>query len=352
MIEFATLLLTLIPQAPPAPDEGLDIVIATGSLVGEELAASAFGLGSGGLVDGQRAAASVQRGVTSFTTDGGLLLRVSAAGLRVDFPTGSGLFVDARGRVHTKSGAATLPHLHGLDLVLADGARIGIKTASSDGRRPLRSIGVEQHGEHHMLWQSRRSVRNAALRRTRELPRSAVRYYVVGDGEVLYSAERRGPLVDCVRVLCPAEREAEFPPRRLVVIGEGLINSLRELPRRMPEKSIEYPDGPIVARRLASMADRLFPAGVLSQVAGASDRSVIELFGGMKFEAHEYPDRRIVLQLFAPRMSRPLVEWLCDHNAQLHLVRQDGEKEGRGRYFQRGVPVEVVPARAPRPAPR
>lgn len=283
--------------------------------------------------------------MTSHRTIGGALVRVAPEGVKVDFPSGVELLVDRRCRVHVRGAGATLPALHGIDLVLADGTRVVSKPSGSAGREPLRTVGVEDANTKRMLWQSRRRVRTAAHRRDPSLPSSGLTYHVLGDGDVLYRCTERGPLVLCERIFCPAERRREFPERRYVVVGDALSESLTELPRRLPKKSTEYPDGPKAGQLLAKLAPRLFVRGAQRPPEGAVVGTVVPMFGDMRLELEERPKSVVMLKLTAPSAALPVAEWICGQSAMLQLVRQDANEPGRPRYFQRGVRVEYSPRR-------
>lgn len=306
----------------------------------------AFDLGTGGCVAAGEPAAEVvaprQKDVGAWHSPGGVLVRVGRAGVKIDFPSGQELMVDNRCRVHLRDGSATRTALYGVDLVLFDGSRLVIKPTSSDGRRPLRSVHVDNGVRGQVLWQSGRQTRNASSRRDGRPNTTGLVLHVLGDGRMLYSTKRRGPIVHCERVLCPVSQLADFPRERFVVLGRGLAESLQELPDRMPRSSEEYPAGPETAAFLGQNAMRMFALGVRRVPAGAVGEPVISLGRGFILSVVEGPDESLVIRMQAPRAKHPVVEWVIGRgrSTMLHLVRQDCDGDRTPRYFQRGVVLD------------
>ncbi len=296
---------------------------------------SGLELGSGGLGKPVLAKAKLQNGQT--LTPGGVLVRAQAAGVKLDFPSRQDLLIDRSGRVHLRTGQATRSASLGVQLFLADGARIAV-VPSPGGTKPMRLVQVMDAKGSKVLWRNTRKARNAAARR-RFLGES---YLVLGDGDVLYRFVQVGPILVLERALCPSKKTKRYPARQVVVMGNVLGASLEMLPKRVPKHSFDFPLAHRNALQLAAQAKYLFPFGVQRRPKGALGVQVIGLARGYSLQLEVRGKGPVVIGLFHSAQQVPLAEWTVTTTTRLHLVKPDGGRDGRPRYFMRGIDLKPM----------
>lgn len=348
----AVISLSLGPQEPldELPTRAEAIVVGGALDAHGALRVDRLGLGGGGVDTRRTPAMASERGV--WRSPGGVLVRARREGVKLDFPSGAELLVSPSARVHLRDGAHTLPCLGGLELWLADGARIRAWRAPT-GRGPLQRVDVADTATAkpaRTIFKAGHRVREASWRR--QSGRTVL--LVVGRGDVLYSALPLGPLIVLERVLCPRAKHLEYPRRRLVVVGDVLQASLERLPAHVPRRMIQMPQAREAALTLAALAPRLFREGILPRPAGAVGALVFPLGGDFRLVVQDDPQGPVTLGLMRGTSDVPAVEWVLGARTTLHLVRPHGGRHGGPRYFLKGIDLEdlVRPLLPLRLAPR
>ncbi|MEM7199553.1 MAG: hypothetical protein AAF628_04765 [Planctomycetota bacterium] len=324
-----------VPVAPaPASAPALsEASIVTGVLRSGVMSLEALGLGAGGFGRRDARPATEYRTPGEAWTPGGARVRAQREGVKIDFPSGVELLLSPDGLVHLRDGAHTTRRHSVLELWLADGSRVRAVTAA--GPRPLQTVELQVEERFGVrLWDRTRSVHT----RARMAPRRAELLVALGRGDVLYGFACAGPMVALERELCPVARVADLPPRRLVVLGDLLVESLQRLPGHVPPASVQMPQAPEAAQTLAALATRLFPAGrVVERPAGAVGDLVVPLIAGFRLQVEERVGGVFWLGLHRGDSGLPAVEWRAGPSPTLHLVRPFGGRQGVPRHFLRGL---------------
>lgn len=312
----------LAPQ-PPSP-----AAIVSGALIDGRLPLAALGLGEGGIgapvVDPRSASFG------EYVTPGGVLVRVKAAGVKLDFPSHAEVLIAPDGSVHLRSGEHTLPSLGTLEVWLADGTRLRVQPGSGQGSPP-RGVQVVAGDDAIELWRGTLPMQ----RRCRPGSNAVLRLLALGSGDVWYRADVLGPLIALERVLAQGDAGG-LPERRVVISGDVLAASLRMLPAHVPTTAVQQPHAPKVAAALAIAASDLFAPGSIERPPGAVGALVFELPGGMRLAVVDHGENDLRLALHAGS-DVPVVEWLIGFRTSLHLLRPNGGKGGGPRYFLSGI---------------
>ncbi|MBK8976239.1 MAG: hypothetical protein IPM29_09945 [Planctomycetes bacterium] len=315
--------------APGDPPPALSV--ATGVVDGGRIRLAALGLGDGGMqpVPGAAAAAAAD----GHRTPGGALLRVrQAVGLRIDLPSGAGVVVDDRGRLHLRDGSVTLPVRSGVRLWLTDGSCVELIPDPVAGQPPQRVAVFDAVDRPAVvLWRTRRGARLGPrdLRLARDL-------VVLGDGSAVFRAVTLGPVLVLDRELCPRALEAETPRCAVVVLGDLLAASLLRLPAHA---KLEAASDPMLVQRataLAQVATRILPHDrcfARPTIDGAEP--LVAVGAGFRLRLTDVAGRAPMLDLLAPDRDTPVLQWSVGHETILHLVDQTAD--GRARYAMQGL---------------
>ena len=325
MVGLSLVLFLCLQQAPGAAE----IAVVGGVLDdGRGLPVEALQLGDGG-TDGPavRAPGSLDG---CYSTEGGILVRAQAEGVKLDFPSGAELLLTPTGRVHLRSGESTPADASGVQLRLGDGSVV--TTRPGRGGRPLRFVHVREGRRQTFLWLRDRRAAEASYRRFR----GSV-WFVLGDGRVLYRAAQLGPIVALERVLCPRERAGDYPERQVVVAGDILAASLRHLPKLVPHRTADFPEAQQICRTLASISGRVFARGVSRRTSAAIGPVLVPLADGFSLSLEVRGTGPVVIGLKHGSEPVPLVEWTVTQTTRLHLVQPGAGRHGRPRYYMKGI---------------
>ena len=115
------LALLLLPQIVP---DNAEAILVDRAVVGGRIQTHRFELGRGGVRDPR---AEPVHGRGSVRTPGGVLVRAQTEGVKLDFVGGGELLYAPDGRLHVRSGEATLAWFHGVRLLLGDGSIVTIR---------------------------------------------------------------------------------------------------------------------------------------------------------------------------------------------------------------------------------
>jgi hypothetical protein len=316
------------PQSADASLRGSTAVLVAGVTEQGRLPLRALGLGDGGLGEAVRG----RGGPGELTTPGGVLVRAQIEGVKLDFPSGRELLVAPNAAIWLRGGEHTDPCLNGLELWLADGARVRIERESSP-REPLRSVEViTEHGTVELWRAQRRMVRANSMSRP-----ALEAFLVLGEGDVLYRALPLGPLLVLERVLCPVVERGEYPAQRAIVCADPLAESLRALPEHVPAHRVQFPQAIEAAANLAELAPRLFPRGMRARPPGPSGAMVFGLPYDFRLTIAAPPQGPARIGLTRGDADVPIVEWLVGPRTTLQLVRPGGGIHGGARYFLDGL---------------
>src|SRR5712671_3362327 len=208
-------------QGPPqaAIDPPAEFVLAATT----ELRVEALLLGDGGLAGATPAVLQCAAG--SCRTPGGIVVEVKTAGVKLTFPSGRELLYTPSGWLHLRGGEAAGPYLAGLELLLADGARLRIDRTGSR-REPLQEVLVTADGRSDRLWLQNRPVLETARPRSW----SGQRLLCCGHGDAVYHGIALGPLLVFERVLVAAADAAVLPAARMALLVPPIVQSLQAMP--------------------------------------------------------------------------------------------------------------------------
>lgn len=321
------------PPTAPAPEPQAPLVLVCGARDQTgALPPTAFGLGDGGLTVGS---SKPTPALGDVVTPGGIRLRARAEGVKLDFPSGAEMLITPSLRLCLRGGEQTLPTLGRLALALADGSRLELEP-DGNGGRPLRRATLVTDGLRRVFWPPQQAiVIEAGLRRQPDAPTNA--YLVLGDGRCVYRAVPLGPLLGLRAVLRPREDD-RYPEARIVLAGDVLAASLRQLPQRVPPHPVQFPQAPEAAQRLAELAGVLFAPGITERSARAQGPLVLALPHEWRLRVEVGAgDGLLSLGLYRADSAVPAVEWTVNRvRTELHLVRPLGGQDGGPRYFLRG----------------
>jgi hypothetical protein len=330
----------LTPQTPQIIPSNVEAVIVGKAVVGGTLQPRLLGLGSGGVrtvAVPERGARDVSSGPLSrgeALTPGGVRIRAKRAGVKFEFPSGRELLVSPDGRVHLRSGEKTLPFLRGLRILLGDGTRVTV-LRGANARLPLASVEVTVAGRVRRLWSGSRRVVNAS--------HSGVfvgtTLLALGDGGTLFTANAAGPLIGLERVLCPSNLTRKSPRRRLIILGEILVESLGMLPAHAPRRSVQFPQVKAAARKFAALS-YLFQ-GMTPRPPGAVGQLWFQLRDEYRLKIESTQAGVLIIGLHRTGTDIPGVEWTISGRTELHFVRPSGGTDGGPRYFLRGIDLRM-----------
>lgn len=341
---LSSLVLAVANSAPMAPQiipANAEAVIVGKASENGALRPRLLGLGTGGVravavSRGRRVAGLAAAGVAGETrTPGGVLIRAKTAGVKFDFPSGRELLVSPDGRVHLRSGEKTLPFLRGVRFILGDGTIVTI-LRGANSRLPLAAVEVSIAGRVRRLWIGSRRVVNAS--HTSAFVGTTV--LALGDGGTLFTANAAGPLIALQRVLCPRDRMAKTPRRRLVILGEVLVASLALLPDRAPPHSVQFPQVKEAAQKFAALG-YLFE-GLTPRPPGAVGELWFQLRDEYRLKVESTQAGVLVVGLYRATSGIPGIEWTISGRTELHFVRPDGGTSGGPRYFLRGIDLREL----------
>lgn len=294
-----------------------------------------YGLGDGGVERARRALRfDAEDGCV---TPGGVRVACRSVGVRLTFPSGRQLLVAPDGALHLRTGEVAGPFRAGVELQLADGARV--RVALAQGRRSrLRDVWVV-HGR-RALHPWRRGA--AAKHVDRARPWSGVRLACCGDGGELYRPLGLGAMLVLERVLVPAARAARTPTERLVVLTDALQASLERMPRQHRETQQNVRRAVAAVEAVAERGAVIFRDGAALHRA-QRDRPRWLLGGGFELELELDGPLAPRLQLFAGRSPLPMVEWTLNAAGAAYLTNPNPDQLGK-RWHGNGT-------RMPRVAP-
>ena len=322
---FASLVLGLAPQivAPTA-----SAVVVGGAVSNGVVQISQLTLGDGG-VRASRLRVRNARG--EVRTVGGVTIRAKSEGVKLDFPSGREVLVSPDGRIHLRSGEATLSFFRGVRLVLADDTVVTIRR-SGGSRTLLESVEVETGDEEaYRIWSGNRPSINSS----RASAFTGDSLFALGDGGCFYTVSAAGPLLALERVLCPRDLENQYPRRRVVVLGDVLARSLLELPDHAPRRSIQFPQTHEAALRFAALG-YLF-GGVTQRPLGAVGELWIELADEYRLNVAVGTGGVITIGLYREGSGTPGLEWVVASRTTLNFVRPNADLGNGPRYFLRGI---------------
>jgi hypothetical protein len=294
-----------------------------------------FGLGGGGVAAPPRALRFDAK--DGCVTPGGVRVACRSAGVKLTFPSGRELLVAPDGALHLRSGEVAGPFGAGVELLLADGARVRI--ALAQGRRNrLRDVWVVHGARALQPWR-----RGAESRRTdRVRAWSGVRLACCGDGGDLYRPLGLGALLVLERVLVEAARREQTPTERLVVWTGPLERSLEHMPRQHRETQQHVRRAVAAVEAVAEQGAAIFRDGAALRRAS---RERLRWLLGVGFELELELDGPLAprLQLFAGRSPLPMVEWTLGAAGAAYLTNPNPDQLGK-RWHGNGT-------RMPRVAP-
>lgn len=339
-----------------------------------------LGLGSGGCSTDLEASRSTHEG-RGLRTPGGVHVLADRAGILVRFPYRDedktrDLLIAPDGFVHLRDGGVGEPDADGrIALYLADGSVVTVQ-AARPGSAGLTAVTVSTIDLELpvVLWgldearakaaeastpRRRRSVRRRASTRHRsfgDLPVGTV-WYALGDGRSIYRPVPSGPLVVLESVVAPAEPDPREPlpaSAAVVVVGDVLEASLRELPRVVGRQRIQFPQAREVVLRLARDAGKIFRKGVSLRPPGGLGDLLIPLGEDFLLSVEVLDAAKmhgsLRLGLTKRGATAPVIEWVVRNGkTTAHLVRPAAGSGDGPRYFLRGHDISgmvdgLVPA--------
>lgn len=220
---IALLAVAATSSSQQLPDSGL--VLAGSSAFGPD----GFRLGDGGV--------STDRGefaVTDYgrcTTPGGVRIECRREGVRLGFPSGRAVLCGSDGYLHLRDGSVSGPFGQGVELMLADGAKVRLDLSGSR-RAPIESVSVQFGGKAVRLW-LRKKARRDSVHTSQWV---GERFLCLGAGDVLYRALALGPVVTLQRVLAP--KDSKLPRQRLALQVPTLLKSLETLSGELHRREI------------------------------------------------------------------------------------------------------------------
>ncbi|MFO1054530.1 MAG: hypothetical protein U1F36_20095 [Planctomycetota bacterium] len=288
-----------------------------------------LGLGDGGIA-AERHEPNLERDGT-YRTAGGVVVQVRPVGVKLDFPSGADLVVDAEGALHLRGGEDTAAHRSGLRIVLADGAVIEIVPHGA-ADRPPRHVEVREGDRASVLFRSGGVLTwSREAREVRE-----VVLFVLGDGRMVYRAGQLGPLLGFERVLCPADRAARTPPTALLLPADVLVPSLFDLTVATRRQAPGDMDLQRQADALASVAPNLFPFGEKRlRPEGATGEFLIPLSDGFHLKVEPRDGGFVAVDLWYADHDAPECEWIAGSATYLHMFKRS--TDGRLRYAMQGL---------------
>lgn len=302
----------LRPPAAPLPE----VVIARGVA---DPAFADLGLGDGGVAgDG-----TLRWDDADVVTAGGVRVACRTAGVKLTFPSGRELLLAPDGHLHLRSGESGGPFVGGCELRLADGSFVRV-TLSPGAQVRLRDVVVGDAGRRLQPWR-RGAPGNEVVRDAGFL---GARLLCLGDGGDVYRAIALGPLVTLDRVLVPADRVAQTPRERLVVLAEPIVDSLRVMQRQHREPKAEVRAAMKAIAELAQQAGAILPPGESLQRA-ERDRLRWLLRGGFEIEYEATGPLAPRLQLFAGASPLPMVEWTLRADSAAFLTNPVDDHSGK-----------------------
>ncbi|MFO1030652.1 MAG: hypothetical protein U1F60_06220 [Planctomycetota bacterium] len=323
-------------QAPapvaPGPKPILPEVVLCGARDGAPVAE--YGLGDGGVLRERDELRFTEHGCV---TPGGVEVDVKSVGVKLTFPSGRELLVAPDGFVHLRSGEQAGPFAGGLELRLADSAMVRIVLVPGADLR-LRDV-VVVHGD-RALQPWRRGA--AASEQPRVVGWPGVHVSCGGDGGDLYRTIALGPLVVLERVLVAADREANTPSERLVVLTAPLLRSLAQMPRQHRETDLPVRQAVAAVTAVAERGEAVFPAGAsLRRVE--QDELRWQLEGGFELQVDLDGPMAPRLSLFAGQSAVPMVEWTLRGDGAAFLANPREEQLGK-RWHGNGTRLGPVVA--------
>ncbi len=314
--------------APRAPQPEVVLSGATGDLqVGE------LGLGSGGVA--ARRSELRFAGEDGCWTPGGVRVVCRSAGVKLTFPSGRELLVAPDGALHLRSGEAAGHYRSGVELLLADGARVQISLAQSRKHR-VREVTVA-HGDRALQPWRRGS---AAKTKGRARRWAGIRLACCGDGGDLYRPIALGPLVVLDRVLVADDRRELAPRERLVVLTDPLQQSLERMPRQHRETQQAVRRAVAAVTALAERSAHVLPAGAALPRAERA-RLRWSLPGDFELELGLDGPLAPRLELFVGRSPSPMVEWTLGAAGAAYLTNPNTEQLGK-RWHGNGTRLETA----------
>lgn len=294
-----------------------------------------LGLGAGGV-------ASIT-GRTCFTDDddvltpGGVRVVCRTAGVKLVFPSGRELLVAPDGYLHLRGGEVGGPFRGGVELWLADGARVRVTLAQSSQIR-LREVTVGDADRRLQPWRRGEPCVAAAAAAGWAGPRLCCG----GDGGDVYRAIALGALLVLDRVLVPVDRVDATPRERLVVLADPLAESLRTMQRQHREPDAAVRGAMKAIAELATHAGMLLPAGA-SLPRVERERMRWQLAAGFELEYANDGPMAPLLQLYAPGAPLPMVEWTLHADGAAFLAnpredRMDKRWHGNGTRLPATAP--------------
>ena len=256
--------------------------------------------------------------------------------MKLDFPNGREVLVSPDGRIHLRSGAATLPFLRGVRIVLADGTVVTIHRTGGS-RDPLASVEVAiEEGRAYRIWSGNRRSINSS----RAAVFTGEALFALGDGGCFYTVSAAGPMLALERVLCPSDLADRYPRRRVVVLGDVLADSLQELPAHAPRRSAQFPQAYEAARRFAALG-YLF-GGVTQRPMGAVGELWMELADSYRLKLEVGQGDVVTIGLYGADSATPGLEWVVATRTTVHFVRPNAALGNGPRYFQRGIDLREI----------
>ena len=292
-----------------------------------------FGLGDGGVASSPRALRFDAN--DGCFTPGGVHVACRSAGVKLTFPSGRELLVGPDGALHLRSGEVAGPFGAGVELLLADGAKVRISLAQGRRNR-LRDVWVVHGARALQPWR-----RGAEARHTdRVRAWSGVRLACCGDGGDLYRPLGLGALLVLERVLVEAARREQTPTERLVVWTGPLERSLEHMPRQHRETQQHVRRAVAAVEAVAEQGAAIFRDGAALRRAS---RERLRWLLGVGFELELELDGPLAprLQLFAGRSPLPMVEWTLGAAGAAYLTNPTPDQLGK-RWHGNGTRMPRV----------
>lgn len=318
-------LLLMLPQGLPQQVPG---VVVRGQLHQGRLPLQALGLGDGGVVEPSIPARALRRG--RHLSPGGVTVEARREGVKLSFPSGIEVLFTPSGFLHLRSGEQKGSFPQGIELLLGDGSSVCVWLG---GRRPMRRVEVRQGDRAVLLWH--RDVPRREV--VRPQPSTSPQLVVLGDGDAIYRALPWGPLIVMERMLCTETQQPSMPERYLVVVADGLIQSLSQLRKKFLRRAVEFPEATEISSSLSREAAVVFGANGSSLRRVTSGFLRLGMDSGFELSLHVPDVGPLLLSLHRGQDARTLVEWMIGNSTELRMVRPHGGSAIEPRYFRSGL---------------
>jgi hypothetical protein len=251
-------------------------------------------------------------------------------GVKLSFPSGVEVLFTRSGFLHLRSGEQKGSFPQGIELLLADGSSVCVWLG---GRRPLRRVEVRQGNRAVVLWH------RDAPRREVDRPQASAspQLLVLGDGDAIYRTVLCGPLIVMERMLCTEAQRSSLPEQYLVIVADGLIQSLSQLRKKFLHRAVEFPEATEISSSLSRVAALIFGVNGSSLRRVEPDFLRLGMDSGFELSLHVPDTGPLLLSLHQGEGARTLVEWMIGNSTELRMVRPHGGSALEPRYFRSGL---------------